>query len=373
MRVCLIHDYLTQFGGAERVLAALMELFPEAPVYTLLYDKKLMNGRLDSSRIKTSFLQNIPLARSRHRFFPIFMPLIIEQFDLSKYDMVISDSHSFGKGVITGSNTLHISYCFTPMRYVWDDSHRYVREFTVPGWLRAMIPFPLSYVRLWDVFAADRVDNFIGISNFVARRIKKYYKRNASVIYPPVDCSNYVISSNHGDRFLIVSRLMPYKRIDIAIEAFNELGFPLDIVGTGPEEMNLKKIAKKNIKFHGFLSDTEVRKMYSQCRAFIFPQEEDFGLTVLESAASGRPTIAFAGGGALETVVEGETGIFFEEQTAQSLISAVQKMLVTDFDSQKIREHALLFDTEHFKLSFMDSVMKMWNNFERKREVIIKK
>jgi len=371
MRVCLIHDYLTQFGGAERVLVALMELFPEAPVYTLLYDKKLMSGRLDSSRIRTSFLQNIPLARSRHRFFPILMPLIIEQFDLSKYDIVISDSHSFGKGVITGSNTLHISYCFTPMRYVWDDSHRYVREFSVPGWLRAMIPFPLTYVRLWDVFAADRVDSFIGISNFVARRIKKYYQRDASVIYPPVDCSDYFISPNPGNRFLIVSRLMPYKRIDIAIEAFNELGLPLDIVGAGPEEANLKKIAKENIKFHGFLPDADVRNMYSQCRAFIFPQEEDFGLTVLEAAASGRPTIAFAGGGALETVVDGETGIFFEEQTSQSLVSAVQRMLTTEFNPQKIREHALLFSTGRFKVSFMDSIMKMWNSFERKREVTL--
>lgn len=354
------------------MLVALMELFPEAPVYTLLYDKKLMSGRLDSSRIRTSFLQNIPLARSRHRFFPILMPLIIEQFDLSKYDLVISDSHSFGKGVITGSNTLHVSYCFTPMRYVWDDSHRYVREFSVPSWIRAMIPFPLTYVRLWDVFAADRVDNFIGISNFVARRIKKYYQRDAKVIYPPVDCSNYVISPNQRDRFLIVSRLMPYKRIDIAIEAFNNLGLPLDIVGMGPEENNLKKIANKNIKFHGFLPDAEIRKMYSECRAFIFPQEEDFGLTVLEAAASGRPTIAFAGGGALETVVDGITGIFFEEQTAQSLISAVQKILVMDFEPQKIREHALLFSTERFKLSFMDSIMKMWNDFDRKREAIKK-
>jgi glycosyltransferase involved in cell wall biosynthesis len=183
------------------------------------------------------------------------MPILIEQFDLSKYDLVISASHSFGKGVITGPNTLHISYCFTPMRYVWDDSHRYVREFTVPFWLRSLIPFPLTYVRLWDSFAADRVDTFVAISNFVARRIKKYYQRDAEVVYPPVDCELYAIANVVSDRFLVVSRLMSYKRIDLAIEAFNRLGLPLDIVGTGPEEEKLKKIASPNIKFHGFLSD----------------------------------------------------------------------------------------------------------------------
>lgn len=366
MRIALVHDYLTQFGGGERVLKVLMDMFPNAPVYTLLHDKKVTEGLLDGSRIKTSFLQNIPLARSRHRLFPLFMPIIIEQFNLSKYDLVISASHSFGKGVITGPNTLHISYCFTPMRYVWDDSHRYVREFTVPSWLRSLIPFPLTYVRLWDSFAADRVDSFVAISNFVAKRIKKYYQRDAVVVYPPVDCGAYYIAKTIGNRFLIVSRLMSYKRIDLAIEAFNILGLPLDIVGTGPEEKKLKKISGSTIRFYGFLADEKIKTMFAECRAFIFPQEEDFGLTVLEAAASGRPVIAFAGGGALETITS-DTGIFFADQTVESLSEAVQKVLKMDLDPNKIRERALLFSTERFKVNFMKMINREWNKFPRKR------
>lgn len=367
MRIALVHDYLTQFGGAERVLSVLMELFPNATVYTLLHDKKVTAGKLDASRIKTSFLQNIPLARSRHRLFPLLMPIIIEQFNLSKYDLVISASHSFGKGVVTGPQTLHVSYCFTPMRYVWDDSHRYVREFTVPAWLRALIPFPLTYVRLWDSFAADRVDAFVAISNFVATRIKKYYQREASVIYPPVDCASCVISKKVSDRFLIVSRLMSYKRIDLAIEAFNRLGLPLDIVGVGPEEKRLKKLAGSTIKFHGFLSDEKIKKMFSECRAFIFPQEEDFGLTVLEASASGRPVVAFAGGGALETVIDETTGVFFADQTVDSLCVAIKKVLSVEMDPEKIRARALLFSTEQFKVNFMKMVELEWEKFPRKR------
>jgi len=367
MRIALVHDYLTQFGGAERVLGVLMDMFPNASVYTLLHDKEVTRGRLDGNRIKTSFLQNIPLARSRHRLFPLLMPIIIEQFDLSKYDLVISASHSFGKGVITGPQTLHISYCFTPMRYVWDDSHRYVREFTVPVWLRSLIPFPLTYVRLWDSFAADRVDCFVAISRFVAKRIKKYYQREAEVIYPPVDCEAYTISKNINDRFLVVSRLMSYKRIDLAIEAFNRLGLPLDIVGAGPEEEKLKKMASSNVKFHGFLPDEQVRKMFAECRAFIFPQEEDFGLTVLEAAAAGRPVIAFAGGGALETVDSEVTGIFFAEQTPEALCEAIGRLQKSKMDPDEIRQKALQFSTERFKVNFMKMIDREWARFPRKR------
>lgn len=348
-------------------MSVLMDLFPNAPVYTLLHDKKVTQGRLDDTRIRTSFLQNIPLARSRHRLFPLLMPIIIERFDLSRYDLVISASHSFGKGVITGPNTLHISYCFTPMRYVWDDSHRYVREFTVPSWLRSLIPFPLTYVRLWDSFAADRVDAFVAISDFVAGRIKKYYQRDAQVLYPPVDSDSYYISKNISNRFLVVSRLMSYKRIDLAIEAFNRLGLPLDIVGTGPEEAKLKKMAAANIKFHGFLSDKQTQKMFSECRAFVFPQEEDFGLTVLEAAASGRPVVAFAGGGALETIKDEITGVFFKEQTVDALCAAVHKILRTEMNSEQIRQHALLFSTERFKVNFMEMVSREWIKFPRKQ------
>jgi glycosyltransferase involved in cell wall biosynthesis len=371
MRVAIVHDYLIQFGGAERVLQSLVALFPRAPIFTLIHDPAVTAGVVDPDRIRTSILQRVPLAKARHRLFPLVMPLLVERFDLSRYDLVISASHSFGKGVITRPDTLHLSYCFTPMRYAWDDSHRYVREFTVPNWIRALIPFALTYVRLWDVLAADRVDAFVAISQFVAQRVRKYYGRDAVVICPPVDCGRYTPSSAVSDRFLIVSRLLPYKRLDLAIEAFNRLHLPLDIVGTGPEEARLRALAGPTVKLHGFLPDTEVARMYERCRGFIFPQEEDFGITVLEAAAAGRPAVAFAGGGALETVIDGTTGVFFREQTVDSLSLAVEELLRRPFDPARIRAHALQFDVEHFRVRFMQLIRQAWEAFPRKRASVL--
>lgn len=371
MRVAIIHDYLTQFGGAERVLKILMELFPAAPVYTLVHDPRVTAGVLDARRIRTSFLQKVPLARSRHRLFPLFMPLAVEQFDLSAYDLVLSASHSFGKGVITRPETLHVSYCFTPLRYAWDDSHRYVREFGVPALLRALVPAALTYVRVWDVHAADRVDQFLAISNFVAERIAKYYGRTSTVIPPPVDTSRFLPGSSVSDRFLVVSRLLPYKRIDLAIEACNRLRLPLDIVGTGPEEERLRAMAGPTIRFHGFLPDTAVARMYASCRAFLFPQEEDFGITVLEAAAAGRPVVAFRGGGALETVIEGTSGIFVDHQTVESLAAGIETALRQSWDPAAIRRHALRFDVSEFRRQFIDTLRALWRAFPRKRTGVV--
>ncbi len=370
MRVALVHDYLIQFGGAERVLGVLMEMFPHAPVFTLLHDPRVTAGFFDATRIRTSVLQHIPFARSRHRLFPLVMPLVVERFDLSRYDLVISASHSFGKGVLTRADTLHLSYCFTPMRYAWDDSHRYVREFGIPEFFRPLIPFALTYVRFWDALAADRVDTFMAISRFVAQRVRKYYGRDARVLYPPVECSALQIRSSPSERFLLVSRLLPYKRIDLAIEAFNALGLPLDIVGVGPEEERLRSIAGPMIRFHRFLPDAIVRAMFGDCRAFVFPQEEDFGITPLEAAAAGRPVVAYAGGGALETVVDGVTGVFFHEQTSDSLAGAVERLLRISFDPPAIRRHALQFDTRHFRVGFMELVRDAWEHFPRKRRAV---
>lgn len=371
MRVAIIHDYLTQFGGAERVLKIFMELFPAAPVYTLVHDPRVTAGVLDARRIRTSFLQRVPLARSRHRLFPLFMPLAVEQFDLSAYDLVLSASHSFGKGVITRPETLHVSYCFTPLRYAWDDSHRYVREFGVPALLRALVPAALTYVRVWDVHAADRVDQFLAISNFVAERIAKYYGRTSTVISPPVDTARFLPGSSVSDRFLVVSRLLPYKRIDLAIEACNRLRVPLDIVGTGPEEERLRALAGPTIRFHGFLPDATVAHMYASCRAFLFPQEEDFGITVLEAAAAGRPVVAFRGGGALETVVEGVSGVFVEHQTVDSLAAGIEASLRQSWDTTAIRRHALRFDVSEFRRQFIDTLRILWREFPRKRMGVV--
>ncbi len=370
MRVALVHDYLIQFGGAERVLRVLMRLFPHAPVFTLLHDPRVTAGVLDASRIRTSILQRVPFARSRHRLFPLVMPLVVERFDLSRYDLVISASHSFGKGVLTRPDTLHLSYCFTPMRYAWDDSHRYVREFGVPPIVRSLVPLALTYVRVWDALAADRVDRFIAISRFVAERIQKYYGRAADVLYPPVDCTSAPLERTPSDRFLIVSRLLPYKRIDIAIEAFNTLKLPLDIVGTGPEEERLRSLAGPTVRLHGFLPDEDIRRMYARCRAFIFPQEEDFGMTPVEAAAAGRPVLAYARGGALETVIDESTGVFFHHQTAASLAEGVERLLRLRFDPLAIRQHALQFDTDHFVHGFLRYVRIAWEEFPRKRPTL---
>jgi len=349
MRVALVHDYLNQYGGAERVLEAFCEIWPEAPIFTLIYDKKRTGLAFEGRKIKTSFLQKVPFVRSHHRPFLMLMPLGVEKFDLSKYDLVISDSASFAKGVIVRPKTRHICYCHTPTRYVWDDSHKYIREFSYPSFIKNLVPPFLSYLRLWDEAASARPDLYLANSNFVAQRIKKYYNRTAMVIYPPVKTSNFFISSKIDDYFLLVARFLPYKKIDLAIKAFNKLGWPLKIIGDGPKNKQLRKMAKANVEFVGLVPEKKLRDYYVRCRALIFPQEEDFGIVAVEAMAAGRPVIAYEAGGALEIVKEGETGIFFKEQTVDSLVAALRSFKIEKFSPQAIREQALKFDKEIFK------------------------
>ncbi len=360
MRVALVHDYLNQYGGAERVLEAFCEIWPDAPIFTLIYNKRRTGYAFESRRIRTSFLQKIPLVKSHHRPFLMLMPLAIESFDLSKYDLVISDSASFAKGVITKPKTLHICYCHTPTRYAWDDSHRYIKEFGYPSLVKKVIPLFMNYLRVWDSAAAERPDKFIANSQFVASRIKKYYHQEAAVIYPPVKSEIFRNWPRPEDFFLIVARCLPYKRIDIAIKAFNQLGLPLKIVGDGPELPRLKKLAGPNIEFLGLVPHDKLPALYARCQAFIFPQEEDFGIVALEAMASGRPVIAYRSGGVLEIVKEGVSGIFFEEQSADSLIFALKKFKPEDFDSQKIRGEAIKFDKEVFKEKIRNFVQESW-------------
>ncbi len=284
------------------------------------------------------------------------MPPAIEQFDFSKYDIVLSDSSSYAKGVITGPKTYHICYCHTPMRYAWDDCQKYIEEFGFPKIVKKFIPFLMNYIRVWDRVSADRPDEYIANSKFVAGRIKKYYKKDSIVINPPVDIEKFQIGEKIGDYFLIVGRLMTYKRFDIVIEAFNRLGWKLKIIGRGPDFKRLSKMAKENIVFTGRLTDEELAKTYSEAKAFIFPQEEDFGIVAIEAMASGRPIIAFRGGDIVEHVREGIEGIFFDEQTPDSLIGALKKFDFRKFDPQKIRERTLPFDREIFKSKIKDYV-----------------
>ena len=372
MRIALIHDYLVQYGGAERVLESFSELFPRAPIYTLVYDKKLLGNTFGRKEIRTSFLQKIPLSRSEHRLFPILMPMAIEQFDLSHYDVVLSDSSSYAKGVITKPNTIHICYCHTPTRYAWDDCHKYTREFYFPSLIKKFIPLGMNYVRMWDKIASKRVDYFIANSNLVKNRIKKYYKATSRVIYPPVYLKNFKLNENggsRGDYYLMVGRLVPYKKFDLGIRVFNKLGLPLKIVGDGPEYKSLKRIAKKNIELVGELKShgKKIVTAYQNCKALIYPQEEDFGLVPLEAMACGKPVIAYRKGGALETVKEGITGIFFDNQSEKNLTAAIKEFTKTNFDPFTIRKHAENFNKERFKKDILDFISdkinknKTWN------------
>lgn len=358
MKIALVHDYLVQYGGAERVLEAFTELFPYAPIYTLIHDKEAMHGRFEEKRVYTSFLQHLPFARRRHRFFPLLMPIAIEQFDFRQYDIVLSDSSSYAKGILTRPETLHICYVHTPMRYAWDDCQKYTQDFGFPALIRRVVPLFMNPVRLWDKASADRVDHFLANSEFVAKRIRKYYRKEALTIHPPVEVGRFGIAPERGEYFLMVGRLIAYKRHDIAIEAFNRLGLPLRIIGRGPELRRLQKLAGPTIEFLGRVSERELPEQYARCRAFVFPQEEDFGIVAIEALASGRPLIAYRGGDIVEHLEEGKMGLFFDEQTPEAIMRAVQQFRDSDYDPVYIRERALLFDKERFKATIQSYIEK---------------
>jgi len=361
MKIALVHDYLVQHGGAERVLECFCELFPDAPVYTLVYDKEAMGDTFARCKIHTSSLQRIPFARKRHRIFPLLMPMAIEEFDFSQFDIVLSDSSSFAKGIITRPETLHISYMHTPMRYAWDDCQKYTQDFGFPKIIEKIVPFMMNSIRIWDRVSSDRVDKYVANSEFVARRIKKYYNKDAIVINPPVNIDNfYIDADNEADYFLMVGRLIAYKRHDIAIDAFNKLGLPLKIIGRGPELTALKKRAKSNIEFLERVDDEKLAKYYACAKAFIFPQEEDFGIVAIEAMAAGRPLIAYRGGDIVEHMREPQMGIFFDEQTPQSLITAVKNFDKYCFDTQYIKKQSQQFDRVVFKRTMKDYVEKVF-------------
>lgn len=351
MKIALVHDYLVQYGGAERVLEAFTELFPEASIYTLLYDKDAMHGVFSGKRIYTSFLQKIPGALKNHRAFPMLMPIAIEQFDFSPYDIVLSDSSSYAKGILTRPETLHICYLHTPTRYAWDDCQKYTQDFGLPSLVKKLVPLFMSPIRLWDRAAADRPDLVIANSEFVRRRIWKYYRREAVVIHPPVNVKNFFVAKEEDrkDYFLMVGRLIAYKRHDIAIEACNRLNIPLKIIGRGPEMERLKRLAGKTVEFLGRVPDEDLPKYYAQCRGFIFPQEEDFGIVAIEAMASGRPIIAYRGGDIPEHLEEGKMGVFFDEQTTEAVVAALGQFRDKDYDSEYIRSRVLRFDKDIFK------------------------
>jgi glycosyltransferase involved in cell wall biosynthesis len=349
MKIALVHDYINQYGGAERVLEAFMDMYPDAPVYTLISDLSKMPERFRQVDIRNSFIQSVPFSRKLYKHMINLFPIAIEQFDLREFDVILSTSSAFAKGVLTNPNQLHISYCHTPMRYVWDLYHQYVKEDIKNPLFKFVLPLLLHSIRNWDQLSSRRVDHFIANSLNVAKRIEKYYGRPSQVIYPPVNFDQYYKSDQIKDYFLVVSRLLPYKRVDTVIEAFNQLKKPLIIIGDGYDRKRLESLAGSNITFLGYQSDETIAKYYSECQAFIMAGEEDFGITPLEAQASGRPVIAYRMGGSLETVIEGQTGLFFNEQKPESLLHTIQQFSNDQFDSDTIRNHALAFSTQRFK------------------------
>lgn len=348
------------------MLEAFTKIWPEAPIYTLLYDEKRTGRAFAGKKIHTSFLQKFALARRRHRPFSVLMPLAVEQFDLSRYDVVLSDSASYAKGVITRPDTLHICYCHTPIRYAWDDSHRYIEEFGYGKIIKFFIPFFINYIRLWDEAACARPDYYLANSNYVARRIEKYYHRPARVIHPPIKTTFFRPSSLPGEYFLAVGRFLSYKRFDLIVRAFNRLGLSLKIVGGGPQEKYLREIAGPNTEFLGLVSDEKLKEYYAHCRALIFPQEEDFGIVAGEAMASGRPVIAFRAGGALEMIEDGRSGVFFEKQRVGDLIGAVKKFEKIKFDSQQIAQRVADLGEERFREKIKTFVEERYAQFREK-------
>lgn len=355
MKVALVHEWLTTLGGSERVVLALSKIFPGAPVFTSVYDRDRLPAEFAGLDVRPSFLQKIPGAVKRHQALLPLMPIAFEQHDLRGYDLVISSHHACAKGVITDANALHLSYVHTPMRYAWDLTQEYTATLSP---LKRVLAAPLlHYLRGWDVASSWRVDHYMANSKLVAQRIAKHYRRPATVIHPPIRVDDFALGPAE-DHYLVVSRLVPYKRIDLAIEAANRTGAKLKIVGDGPLMGELKAIAKPNVEFLGNLSDAEVRAEYSRCKAFLFPGFEDFGLTPLEAMASGKPVIAYGRGGALETVVDGVTGVFFAEQSVDSLVGGMARFEALDFSPEAIRRHAGSYD----EAIFADQIARLATN-----------
>ncbi len=350
MKVAIVHDWLNQIGGAEVVLEALMEMFPEAPVFTSIYWPQAMPAAYRGWDIRTTWMDHLPNIHRHHQPYLLLYPLAFGGLELRDYDLVISNKSAFCLGVRTAAETCHVCYCLTPTRFVWDFETYVHREQVGRASRRLVRPF-LGWLQQWERSAADRVSAFVAISREVQGRIRRFYSRESAIIYPPVDMARFapVSAESHDDYFLIVSRLVPYKRIDLAVRAFTDLGLPLWIGGTGRDGASLKAIAGPNVRFLGRVPDEELDRLLARCRAFVFPGLEDFGITPVEAMAAGRPVIAYAGGGALDYVVEGITGTFFHEQTPESLADAVRRFDAAAYDPMAIRAHAEQFDIAVFR------------------------
>lgn len=358
MRVAIVHDWLVTYAGAERVLEQIINIFPEADIFSLVdFIGEGERGFLHNKKINTSFIQNLPKARKKYRSYLPLMPLAIEQFDMSGYDLVMSSSHCVAKGVITGPNQLHISYVHSPIRYAWDLQHQYLKESGLDrGFKGKIAKAVLNYVRMWDVRTSNGVDHFVANSNFIAKRIWKCYRREAKVIYPPVDVEKFTLCEQKEDFYLTASRMVPYKKIDLIVEAFAQMpDKKLIVIGDGPDYEKIKAKATSNVTLMGYQPFEVLRDHMQRAKAFVFAAEEDFGIAPVEAQACGTPVIAYGKGGALETVVEGETGMFFEEQRVEAIIKAINQFEENygHFVSKQIRNKSMFYGVERFRKDFI--------------------
>ncbi|MBI5562908.1 MAG: glycosyltransferase [Deltaproteobacteria bacterium] len=352
-KAAIVHDYLNQRGGAERVVAVFHEIYPDAPIFTSIVDYGNIWKEMEGADIRPTWMQRLPgIMRHFKKYLP-FYPGAIESIDLSGYDIVISSSSAFAKGALKAGGALHICYCYTPMRFVWD-TERYLEKEGMGLAARTLLPFFLRRLKAWDLRTKTRPDYYIAISTAVKRRIEEFYGLPAAVIFPPVDCGRFKPGKGFEDFYLIVSRLNAYKRIELAVEAAGRLGVALKVVGDGPYKEALVRMAKPNVEFLGRLDDAAVARLYARCKALIFPGAEDFGIVPLEANAAGRPVIAYKDGGALNTVVDGATGYFFDRPTPEALMEAIERMEAGAgrFDPERLRAHALRFDRKVFVEKF---------------------
>lgn len=373
LRVAIVHYWFVGRAGGERVVEALAEMFPQADLFALVADRSTLAPVLQRRQLHTSFLDRLPFARKFYRHLLFLQPLALEQFDLTGYDLVLSSESGPAKGVITSSDTCHICYCHSPMRYIWDMYPAYRRTMNLP--VSAVFALSAHYMRLWDYASAARVDYFVANSRFIASRIRKVYGRESSVIHPPVDTFAGHLDATKDDYYLVAGRLVDYKRVDLAISACNQLGRKLRIVGDGPQLPALRKLAGPSVQFLGKLSDAAMHEQMAGCRALLFPGEEDFGIVPVEVQSFGRPVIAYASGGALETVranrpgtpqLENSTGVFFDSQNVQGLVSAILdfERREQEFNPEAIRDHARQFDVSGFKSRMQDFILWAIRDFK---------